>query len=258
MPSSKRRRVDPPEKDSIPQSPPPGSPTSSTATLTSPPRTGSHSVNDLPSFVHNRGSSPASQPPCTPAVPSRYPNLETHTQLARAVSRPKAFRRTKSRYEDCLWVMQKGEPWNAGSETGRGELKCGGRGSVWQGGVQGSTAGDHGGCSERGGCACRGADRHGQEVRSRAPSMWTQRADERHSLCFQVPAVADQYGISIVISPLLCGSSGRLVGTDADARVGAALMKNQIEGLRAKGVKVHMLCSETSFAEKLEVRTSAW
>jgi superfamily II DNA helicase RecQ len=58
---------------------------------------------------------------------------------------------------------------------------------------------------------------------------------ERYSLCFQVPAVADRHGITLVISPLL------------------SLMKNQVEGLREYGVKVHVLCSETSFPERQEV-----
>jgi superfamily II DNA helicase RecQ len=30
-------------------------------------------------------------------------------------------------------------------------------------------------------------------------------------------------------------------------------MKNQIEGLRARNIRVHMLCSETTFIEKREV-----
>ncbi|KAI4528005.1 ATP-dependent DNA helicase [Schizophyllum commune Loenen D] len=47
------------------------------------------------------------------------------------------------------------------------------------------------------------------------------------SLCFQVPAVAAAYGVTLVVSPLL------------------ALMKNQVEALDAKGVHVASLTSET-------------
>ncbi|KAJ7034020.1 ATP-dependent DNA helicase [Mycena alexandri] len=52
------------------------------------------------------------------------------------------------------------------------------------------------------------------------------------SLCFQVPAVAETHGVTIVVSPLL------------------ALMKNQVSGLRAKHIPVASLTSETSPADK--------
>ncbi|KAF7299551.1 ATP-dependent DNA helicase [Mycena chlorophos] len=55
------------------------------------------------------------------------------------------------------------------------------------------------------------------------------------SLCFQVPAVAETHGITIVVSPLL------------------ALMKNQVAGLRAKSVKVVALTSETPTEEREEL-----
>ncbi|KAJ7069443.1 ATP-dependent DNA helicase [Mycena amicta] len=55
------------------------------------------------------------------------------------------------------------------------------------------------------------------------------------SLCFQVPAVADTHGITIVVSPLL------------------ALMKNQVAALRAKSVKVIALTSETTQDEKNDI-----
>ncbi|KAF9013156.1 P-loop containing nucleoside triphosphate hydrolase protein [Cyathus striatus] len=55
------------------------------------------------------------------------------------------------------------------------------------------------------------------------------------SLCFQVPAVAQKHGITLVVSPLL------------------ALMKNQVENLRKKGVQVAALTSETSNSEKLQI-----
>ncbi|TRM60632.1 P-loop containing nucleoside triphosphate hydrolase protein [Schizophyllum amplum] len=52
------------------------------------------------------------------------------------------------------------------------------------------------------------------------------------SLCFQVPALAANRGVTLVISPLL------------------ALMKNQVEALREKGVSVASLTSETPRAVK--------
>ncbi|EJT98732.1 ATP-dependent DNA helicase [Dacryopinax primogenitus] len=55
------------------------------------------------------------------------------------------------------------------------------------------------------------------------------------SLCFQIPAIADQFGVSIVVSPLL------------------ALMSNQVTTLREKGVNVASLCSDTSQAEKSRI-----
>ncbi|KAJ7617494.1 ATP-dependent DNA helicase [Mycena polygramma] len=55
------------------------------------------------------------------------------------------------------------------------------------------------------------------------------------SLCFQVPAVAESHGVTIVVSPLL------------------ALMKNQVSGLREKDIPVASLTSETSPAEKKNI-----
>ncbi|KAJ7439243.1 ATP-dependent DNA helicase [Mycena latifolia] len=55
------------------------------------------------------------------------------------------------------------------------------------------------------------------------------------SLCFQVPAVAETHGVTIVVSPLL------------------ALMKNQVSGLREKHVPVASLTSETSSSEKSDI-----
>ncbi|KAJ7078605.1 ATP-dependent DNA helicase [Mycena belliarum] len=55
------------------------------------------------------------------------------------------------------------------------------------------------------------------------------------SLCFQVPAVAEMHGVTIVVSPLL------------------ALMKNQVSGLREKNVPVASLTSETSPTEKNDI-----
>ncbi|KAJ7728830.1 ATP-dependent DNA helicase [Mycena maculata] len=55
------------------------------------------------------------------------------------------------------------------------------------------------------------------------------------SLCFQVPAVAESHGVTIVVSPLL------------------ALMKNQVAGLREKDIPVASLTSETSPTEKKNI-----
>ncbi|KAF7291469.1 ATP-dependent DNA helicase [Mycena kentingensis (nom. inval.)] len=55
------------------------------------------------------------------------------------------------------------------------------------------------------------------------------------SICFQVPAVAEQSGITIVVSPLL------------------ALMKNQVASLREKSVNVVAFTSETGQEEKAAI-----
>ncbi|KAI0042405.1 P-loop containing nucleoside triphosphate hydrolase protein [Auriscalpium vulgare] len=55
------------------------------------------------------------------------------------------------------------------------------------------------------------------------------------SLCFQVPAIAQEHGISIVVSPLL------------------ALMKNQVSKLRQHDVPVASLTSETSKYDRDEI-----
>ncbi|CAA7263963.1 unnamed protein product [Cyclocybe aegerita] len=56
------------------------------------------------------------------------------------------------------------------------------------------------------------------------------------SLCFQVPAVADKRGLSVVVSPLL------------------ALMQNQLDNLRSKGVEVAALSSQVDYSEKEEIQ----
>jgi superfamily II DNA helicase RecQ len=51
---------------------------------------------------------PATEPiKGTPAVPSRYPNLETATQIGRTISKPRQLRRNASNQEDCLRVLTK-------------------------------------------------------------------------------------------------------------------------------------------------------
>ncbi|KAG2109161.1 P-loop containing nucleoside triphosphate hydrolase protein [Suillus cothurnatus] len=55
------------------------------------------------------------------------------------------------------------------------------------------------------------------------------------SLCFQIPAVADNFGISIVVSPLL------------------ALMKNQVSSLRRKGLPAVSWTSDTLKGERDQI-----
>ncbi|KAI0631980.1 P-loop containing nucleoside triphosphate hydrolase protein [Trametes polyzona] len=55
------------------------------------------------------------------------------------------------------------------------------------------------------------------------------------SLCFQIPAVAAEHGVTVVVSPLL------------------ALMKNQVAKLRELGVAVASLTSETPHRERTQV-----
>ncbi|KAG0698288.1 P-loop containing nucleoside triphosphate hydrolase protein [Suillus ampliporus] len=55
------------------------------------------------------------------------------------------------------------------------------------------------------------------------------------SLCFQIPAIADKFGISIIVSPLL------------------ALMKNQISSLRRKGLPAVSWASDTPKSERDQI-----
>ncbi|KAG1780638.1 P-loop containing nucleoside triphosphate hydrolase protein [Suillus placidus] len=55
------------------------------------------------------------------------------------------------------------------------------------------------------------------------------------SLCFQIPAVADKFGISIIVSPLL------------------ALMKNQVSSLRRKGLPAVSWTSDTPKGERDQI-----
>ncbi|KAK0462094.1 P-loop containing nucleoside triphosphate hydrolase protein [Desarmillaria tabescens] len=55
------------------------------------------------------------------------------------------------------------------------------------------------------------------------------------SICFQLPAIIEDSGVTIVVSPLL------------------ALMKNQVTSLRQKGINVVSFTSETSPEDKLEI-----
>ncbi|KAI5450400.1 hypothetical protein NCC49_003182, partial [Naganishia albida] len=113
--------------------------------------------------------------------------------LKRTISLPREFRRTASRQEDCLRVLKS----TFKKPDFRGRQR-----EIME-------------------AAVRGAD-----VLVVAPTGMGK------SLCFQVPAVADHHGITVVISPLL------------------SLMKNQVDALRGYGVKVHMLSSESSMEER--------
>ncbi|GHJ89818.1 hypothetical protein NliqN6_6220 [Naganishia liquefaciens] len=137
-----------------------------------------------------------SMPSSTPAVPRAYPNLQTATQLKRTLSFPREFRRTASRQEDCLRVLKS----TFKKPDFRGRQR-----EIME-------------------AAVRGAD-----VLVVAPTGMGK------SLCFQVPAVADHHGITVVISPLL------------------SLMKNQVDALRGYGVKVHLLSSESTMEERQEI-----
>lgn len=74
------------------------------------------------------------------------------------------------------------------------------------------------------------------------------------SLCFQVPAVAAQHGLTIVVSPLLCKQSSSTVHsawklmTRVVARI--ALMRDQIHALQELNIAAAMLSSKTSREEQ--------
>lgn len=67
------------------------------------------------------------------------------------------------------------------------------------------------------------------------------------SLCFQVPAVADDRGLTLVVSPLLCESTsfGSVDTWRQRLLSPLALMKNQVQALKSYGVKAEMLSGKT-------------
>ncbi|CDZ98068.1 ATP-dependent DNA helicase [Phaffia rhodozyma] len=156
-----------------------------------------------------------------------YPNLNTATQVAKNLILPRSFRRSISGQVDCLRILQKSMsnflptthtvtrliPLSVAypvtsptcllafmKESFRGKQK-----SIVD-------------------AAVRGAD-----VLVIAPTGMGK------SMCFQVPACAEEHGVTVVISPLL------------------ALMQNQVAQLRELGVPVMMLTSESTFAQKKEI-----
>lgn len=73
------------------------------------------------------------------------------------------------------------------------------------------------------------------------------------SLCFQVPALAEEHGLTLVVSPLLCESLSRSK-VEEDIDVGVALMHDQIRSLKELGVKAEMLSSKTPKSVQNAVR----
>jgi bloom syndrome protein len=70
----------------------------------------------------------------------------------------------------------------------------------------------------------------------------------RRSVCFQVPAITLEHGITIVVVPLI----GAVSPVPVASLTGAALMKDQVDGLKAKGVQVAMICEKSSTEEEKE------
>ncbi|EIW72643.1 hypothetical protein TREMEDRAFT_72833 [Tremella mesenterica DSM 1558] len=56
------------------------------------------------------------------------------------------------------------------------------------------------------------------------------------SICFQVPAIAMEHGVTLVVSPLI------------------ALMEDQLQGLRKRGIKAAVLCEKTPKDEEAEIK----
>lgn len=73
------------------------------------------------------------------------------------------------------------------------------------------------------------------------------------SLCFQVPAIAKTFGVTLVISPLLCMC--------ADARATltvAALIDNQVSTLsKLQGIRAVSVTSKVSREDRKKVRSVA-
>ncbi|PVF95214.1 ATP-dependent DNA helicase [Serendipita vermifera] len=117
-------------------------------------------------------------------------------QVTQAMIRPKKLRREKSAIIDCFHVLTK----IFGKTDYKGKQK-----DIMQAAVQGA------------------------DILVIAPTGMGK------SLCFQVPAVAEKHGVTLVISPLL------------------ALMKDQIAKLRALKIPVHAFTSETAKEERDEI-----
>lgn len=75
---------------------------------------------------------------------------------------------------------------------------------------------------------------------------WSHCADWTR-VCFQVPAVTIEYGITVVVSPLLGEHSEKLLLTTT------ALMRDQVAGLQAKGIQAYQLSEKTDHMEVREV-----
>ena len=71
-------------------------------------------------------------------------------------------------------------------------------------------------------------------------------------VCFQVPALTLEYGVTIVVSPLLGKPPSASCVSPADTS--KALMKDQVAGLLAKGIKATMLFEKTDDATNKYVR----
>lgn len=69
------------------------------------------------------------------------------------------------------------------------------------------------------------------------------------SVCFQVPAVTIEYGITIVVSPLLGESF--LINERADL---SALMRDQVSSLKEKGITAYQLSEKSSIEDIREVK----
>lgn len=72
------------------------------------------------------------------------------------------------------------------------------------------------------------------------------------SLCFQVPAVAERHGLTLVVSPLLCELE-HVAGREMELTSCTALMQDQIAALRKLEVPCAMLSSKSSPEEQKEV-----
>jgi bloom syndrome protein len=72
------------------------------------------------------------------------------------------------------------------------------------------------------------------------------------SLCFQVPALAEQHGITLVISPLL---GAPLLFHQYRSDCVPALMRDQIAKLRSLGVPAAALTSNSTPQDRARVRS---
>lgn len=69
-------------------------------------------------------------------------------------------------------------------------------------------------------------------------------------LCFQVPAVTLEFGITLVVSPLKGELANRMRANRAHI---LALMHDQVNALVAKNIRAMMACNDTSTEDQKEV-----
>ena len=91
---------------------------------------------------------------------------------------------------------------------------------------------------------------HQQVLESRKSTSWDHSSSLTARVCFQVPAVTIEHGITIVIVPIIGKLQGASRGIKADH---TALMHDQVSSLQERGIQAASLCSTTQPSAVAEV-----